>query len=396
MQVPACFVALAVAWSCRAPRLGRVRRFKGLQKVLACSIRFAGTAISQQAPARGAKLGKCHVLLFAATLRTGCCPVTASPAAHLQTLTMTPPRAHFEAMARHRSVPAHAAAAAPAARGRTPVSSLSLSHHCGARRHGPHGAICAACRASEARKHIPENLKLVSLFGWTLGGVYLARYRDSPAGQFDELVVLAGLVWNPPTSCAWAQRVYVNSRSARNHGLKAVGLPSRLATFTQAGAPADAAAGGRRRPWWNAPYAPHAGGAAGHALVVHNAERGRRGKRGAVAELELPPQQTGWAPSIPMALPNFSGNTPDHPGLLHYTCQMRSRVRLLPRARIRAVGAREEESGHEDVSSVVRGRPVVCIEFAGMEMHVPEPAPLESRSRKRSGLHEHDAAALSI
>jgi hypothetical protein len=40
------------------------------------------------------------------------------------------------------------------------------------------------------------------------------------------MVVLAGLVWNAPTSCAWASRVMVNSRAARIHGLKAVGLPS--------------------------------------------------------------------------------------------------------------------------------------------------------------------------
>ncbi len=47
---------------------------------------------------------------------------------------------------------------------------------------------------------------------YTLGGFYLARYDDSPAGVFDELVVMAGLVWNPPTSCAWAARVFVNSK----------------------------------------------------------------------------------------------------------------------------------------------------------------------------------------
>ena len=40
-------------------------------------------------------------------------------------------------------------------------------------------------RSSEARKHVPKDLKLVELFGWTLGGVYLARYDDSPAGTFD-------------------------------------------------------------------------------------------------------------------------------------------------------------------------------------------------------------------
>jgi hypothetical protein len=77
---------------------------------------------------------------------------------------------------------------------------------------------------------------------YTLGGVYLARYDASPAGAFDEvgsrcsrcgrarltrvfrqtqLVVLAGLVWNPPGSCAWAARVYVSNADAQRHGVKA-------------------------------------------------------------------------------------------------------------------------------------------------------------------------------
>ena len=78
-----------------------------------------------------------------------------------------------------------------------------------------------------------------------------------------QFVALGGLVWNFPTSCAWAARVYVSHRSApgapttltyvvarklrvimalqrrvlvvdrgaRDHGLKVVGLPSRFATF---------------------------------------------------------------------------------------------------------------------------------------------------------------------
>ncbi|GFR40693.1 hypothetical protein Agub_g1284, partial [Astrephomene gubernaculifera] len=86
-------------------------------------------------------------------------------------------------------------------------------------------------KSEEARKYIPEDFKLVELGGYTLGGFYLARYEDSPVGAFDELVAMAGLVWNPPTSCAWAARVYVNNREARDHGLHHVGLPSRLAAF---------------------------------------------------------------------------------------------------------------------------------------------------------------------
>jgi hypothetical protein len=82
-------------------------------------------------------------------------------------------------------------------------------------------------KAATARAFVPKDLRLVEAFGYTLGGMFLARYHDSPAGQFDEvvpsppspispflcsfsdelhsalqLVVIAGIVWNPPTSCA--------------------------------------------------------------------------------------------------------------------------------------------------------------------------------------------------
>ena len=42
---------------------------------------------------------------------------------------------------------------------------------------------------------------------------------------------MAGLVWNPPTSCAWAARVFVSNREARDHGRRCVGLPSAVAAF---------------------------------------------------------------------------------------------------------------------------------------------------------------------
>lgn len=74
-------------------------------------------------------------------------------------------------------------------------------------------------------------------------------------------MALAGLVWNPPTSCAWAARVYVNSRLARDHGIKSVGLPSRLASFCT-GEPSSAGPGpsGRgarlRLSWWGSQAQP--------------------------------------------------------------------------------------------------------------------------------------------
>ncbi|KAF1866663.1 hypothetical protein Lal_00018047, partial [Lupinus albus] len=58
-------------------------------------------------------------------------------------------------------------------------------------------------KAEKVQACIPKEFKLVKAFGYTLGGFFLASYEDSPAGVFDELVVIAGLVWNRPTSCAY-------------------------------------------------------------------------------------------------------------------------------------------------------------------------------------------------
>ncbi|RDY04627.1 Protein NEOXANTHIN-DEFICIENT 1, partial [Mucuna pruriens] len=58
-------------------------------------------------------------------------------------------------------------------------------------------------KAEKARACIPKELRLVEAFGYTLGGFFLANYEDSPAGAFDELVVIAGLVWSRHTSCAY-------------------------------------------------------------------------------------------------------------------------------------------------------------------------------------------------
>ncbi|KAF3430918.1 hypothetical protein FNV43_RR25648 [Rhamnella rubrinervis] len=88
-------------------------------------------------------------------------------------------------------------------------------------------------KAETARACIPKEFRLVEAFGYTLGGFFLASYDESPAGVFDELVVLAGLVWSPPASCAWATKVLVNSDEACAHGRKEIGLPSQVARFSK-------------------------------------------------------------------------------------------------------------------------------------------------------------------
>ncbi|KAK4765330.1 hypothetical protein SAY86_026420 [Trapa natans] len=94
-------------------------------------------------------------------------------------------------------------------------------------------------KADVARALIPKGFRLVEAFGYTLGGFFLASYEDSPAGIFDELVVIAGTVWNPPTSCAWAAKVFVNSDEACHHGRTSVGLPSQVARFSKRLTPAQ-------------------------------------------------------------------------------------------------------------------------------------------------------------
>ena len=128
-----------------------------------------------------------------------------------------------------------------------------------------------AVRAAEARTHVPSGLRLVEVAGWTLGAAYLARYTESPAGAFDELVVLAGLLWNPPGSAMWASRVAVSSEAAMRHGVHTFGLPSVAADFVEAGVAgtASGAAGAAgalrgmgRGGWWRQAHSPGRGGGA--------------------------------------------------------------------------------------------------------------------------------------
>ena len=69
---------------------------------------------------------------------------------------------------------------------------------------------------------------------------------------------------------------------------------------------------------------------------------GRRPRRqagaagAAVCSLALPaPPRGGWrGPRLRLALPSFSGATPEHPGLLRYACQLAARIRVSPAVRV--------------------------------------------------------------
>lgn len=87
-----------------------------------------------------------------------------------------------------------------------------------------------------ARKNIPEPVPIVSLFGWTLGGVFIARWNSSPIGPYQEVAVLGGLVSKRFTFGAWASHIYVDSPIAIDAARQIWGLPGVLATIDIAAA----------------------------------------------------------------------------------------------------------------------------------------------------------------
>jgi hypothetical protein len=267
----------------------------------------------------------------------------------------------------------------------------------------------------------------------TLGGFYLARYTDSPVGAFDELVAMAGLVWNVPTSCAWAARVYVSNKDARDHGVRAVGLPSRVATFSavdpggtapaplpapepvvatprtrppprapfaraKAAAKAQAAAATPAQPppgptWWEAADPAGSGPSSTSGGVVLITEEGDGGAAARpVVGLALPPTPSpgAWGgPRLSLSLPSFSGGTPACPALLQYACALATRVRPLAPARVLwPAGTEEGEGGGGSLDCLhrlLRGRPLVALQFGDMTMTVQEPVRVAGGAKAGGG-----------
>ena len=121
-----------------------------------------------------------------------------------------------------------------------------------------------------------------------------------------QLVALAGLVWNAPASCAWAARVYVNNKEARDHGLKSVGLPSRLARFTEQAGPNDTKTTGQS--WWAKSKGGESSGGGGSLCITNVDNNPGRSMRLPVCTLMLPsahPVGAWEGPRINLALPSF-------------------------------------------------------------------------------------------
>lgn len=247
-------------------------------------------------------------------------------------------------------------------------------------------------KAKTARACIPKELRLVEAFGYTLGGFFLANYDDSPAGTFDELVVISGIVWNRPTSCAWAAKVLVNSVEACDHGRKEVGLPSQVARFTKRTevVPMRQSERGllnsldRNSNFYNQKNQEH---------VQVTEVKGPTSIDVCNINLSISVPFSKWmGPAIKMSLPSYSGHTEYTPELLKYSCQIRCRVRAVKPAAVSVEfpasndGAQDgnhhshitragEDAEHEDslCTSVLLSKPILALEFSCMEMQVQAP-----------------------
>ncbi|KMZ66040.1 Acetoacetate decarboxylase [Zostera marina] len=247
-----------------------------------------------------------------------------------------------------------------------------------------------------ARAFIPKELKLVEAFGYTLGGIFLAHYNNSPAGMFDELVLIPGIVWNPPTSCAWAGRVLVSNQEACTHGRKEIGLPSQVAMFSK-----------RSNKIINKPLNQ----SSGSSKSIHELELGSIfdnhdsieitelvGSTEAVfcnislssSALESNSNNKWTGPKIRMSLPSYSGKTKHNHNLLKYSCQIQCRVQKVETTKITCSNAAANQAGHFedqksesdiDIStewnrciSVLLSKPILALKFNMLKMEVHAPS----------------------
>lgn len=235
-------------------------------------------------------------------------------------------------------------------------------------------------KAEIAKAVIPKEFKLVEAFGYTLGGFFLANYNESPVGSFDELVVISGIVWNPPISHAWASRVYVNSDEACRHGRKEFGLPSQVATFSKS----IKAMSSRSKRRSNG------------LMSSSNVDLGNESNKDIqVVEINCPVttrlfdigltspvlktnpfKWMGMGPTIKISLPSFSGHTEHKPELLKYYCEIECRLKPTSPARVLGLldGEMKESLEKRDVSiSIMFSKPILALEFNCLKMKVEPP-----------------------
>ncbi|MBE9228464.1 acetoacetate decarboxylase family protein [Phormidium sp. LEGE 05292] len=84
-----------------------------------------------------------------------------------------------------------------------------------------------------SRPLIPQELEIFSVWpGKTIGGVYLSSYKLGSVLQYNELIVVAGMVSYAGKIGAWISHIYVDNSDSVAGGREIWGLPKELAEFT--------------------------------------------------------------------------------------------------------------------------------------------------------------------
>ncbi|XP_020706062.1 protein NEOXANTHIN-DEFICIENT 1 isoform X2 [Dendrobium catenatum] len=257
-------------------------------------------------------------------------------------------------------------------------------------------------KAEIARVFIPKEFKIVEAFGYTLGGFFLARYDDSPVAKFDELVVIAGTVWNPPTSCAWAARVLVNNEEACRHGRKEFGLPSNVGIFSeQKSAEVRVKSKNMYNCFLNMIGFSRSSWKEHTEVKISEVNDSNIMSLCSISIPYLEPKlhsDDRWmGPKIKMSLPNFSGRTIHNPLLLKYACQLECRMRPVMAAKVSGptsnYGEDEpdvdclnnskltEDKTLNQCISILLSKPVLALEFNFLKMQVNAPTLVVSHSK---------------
>lgn len=85
----------------------------------------------------------------------------------------------------------------------------------------------------KARPFIPTELDIISVWpGKTLGGVYVSSYGFGSVLEYNELIVVAGIVTYSGKIGGWISHIYVDNSDSVAGGREIWGLPKELAEFS--------------------------------------------------------------------------------------------------------------------------------------------------------------------
>lgn len=83
-----------------------------------------------------------------------------------------------------------------------------------------------------ARRLVPADAKVVHVLpGRTLAILFIARYLQSPVGEYRELIVSPGLIWRNGRLGFWISHIFVDSAASQVAGRRIWALPKEMASM---------------------------------------------------------------------------------------------------------------------------------------------------------------------